>query len=187
MQANGQVFKRNDLGSGLSLPESFASYDHDTSSWRTSGLSLFGGWMQYSESFPRAGMMRNGNVYQLPPLVPRTSGTGSGSWPTPMSRDWKGLTRALNEKGQSGDKSGQIYRGTWGASLPDAVNRWPTPTGRDWKGPGQGRIRNGKLQTDTLDRAVQHRTGTGQLNPTWVEWLMGYPSGWTDLKDSETL
>ena len=25
----------------------------------------------------------------------------------------------------------------------------------------------------------------GQLNPTWVEWLMGYPEGWTDLKDYE--
>jgi hypothetical protein len=21
------------------------------------------------------------------------------------------------------------------------------------------------------------------LNPTWVEWLMGYPEGYTDLKD----
>ena len=28
---------------------------------------------------------------------------------------------------------------------------------------------------------------TGQLNPAWVEWLMGYPMGWTELKDSETL
>jgi len=27
---------------------------------------------------------------------------------------------------------------------------------------------------------------TGQLNPAWVEWLMGYPIGWTELKDSET-
>ncbi|MFA5165395.1 MAG: hypothetical protein WC481_07520 [Candidatus Omnitrophota bacterium] len=25
----------------------------------------------------------------------------------------------------------------------------------------------------------------GQLNPTWVEWLMGYPLGWTDLNASE--
>jgi DNA (cytosine-5)-methyltransferase 1 len=24
---------------------------------------------------------------------------------------------------------------------------------------------------------------SGQLNPNWVEWLMGYPTGWTDLKD----
>lgn len=22
----------------------------------------------------------------------------------------------------------------------------------------------------------------GQLNPDWVEWLMGWPIGWTDLK-----
>jgi len=28
----------------------------------------------------------------------------------------------------------------------------------------------------------RHRLG-GSLNPTWVEWLMGYPEGWTDLKD----
>jgi len=26
---------------------------------------------------------------------------------------------------------------------------------------------------------------TGQLNPAWVEWLMGYPMGWTELKDLE--
>ena len=25
----------------------------------------------------------------------------------------------------------------------------------------------------------------GQLNPTWVEWLMGFPLGWTDLSASE--
>ena len=24
----------------------------------------------------------------------------------------------------------------------------------------------------------------GQLNPTWVDWLMGYPVGWTDLRAS---
>jgi DNA (cytosine-5)-methyltransferase 1 len=27
---------------------------------------------------------------------------------------------------------------------------------------------------------------TGRLNPTWVEWLMGFPLGWTDLEDLET-
>ena len=34
--------------------------------------------------------------------------------------------------------------------------------------------------------AEKENLTSGQLNPTWVEWLMGYPSGWTDLKVSET-
>lgn len=28
-------------------------------------------------------------------------------------------------------------------------------------------------------------TADGQLNPEWVEWLMGWPIGWTDLKPLE--
>ena len=65
---------------------------------------------------------------------------------------------------------------------------WPTPATRDHKGGYQGgRMRNGKVSWDTLDVAVQYtdnqsKTG-GQLNPQWVEWLMGYPEGWTELKD----
>ena len=27
----------------------------------------------------------------------------------------------------------------------------------------------------------------GKLNPTWTEWLMGWPLGWTDLKQLETV
>ncbi len=34
----------------------------------------------------------------------------------------------------------------------------------------------------TLNEAV----GLGPLNPTWVEWLMGFPSGWTDSSPSVT-
>ncbi len=26
----------------------------------------------------------------------------------------------------------------------------------------------------------------GSLNPEWVEWLMGFPIGWTDCGPSET-
>ena len=31
----------------------------------------------------------------------------------------------------------------------------------------------------------QHNTETKVLNPTWVEGLMGYPHGWTDLGNEE--
>ncbi len=42
-----------------------------------------------------------------------------------------------------------------------------------------------KRQKD-IQMAIYLETGSGALNPTWVEWLMGFPIGWTDLKHSET-
>jgi len=75
---------------------------------------------------------------------------------------------------------------TYGANLSDQVRHWPTPSARDHKGGYQGgRIRNGKVSFDTLDVAAQHHSGdknkVGHLNPEWVEWLMGVPTGWTGL------
>jgi len=35
--------------------------------------------------------------------------------------------------------------------------------------------------------SMKARNGNdGYSNPEWVEWLMGFPIGWTDLEDSET-
>ena len=34
-----------------------------------------------------------------------------------------------------------------------------------------------------LGRWVHQEKATGSLNPPWVEWLMGFPEGWTDLED----
>jgi hypothetical protein len=46
--------------------------------------------------------------------------------------------------------------------------------------------KNGRdRSSDRLDHAVMASDG-GHLNPQWVEWLMGFPIGWTDLKHSET-
>ena len=58
---------------------------------------------------------------------------------------------------------------------------WPTPRSRDWKGQTQ---RGTDAPGDGICNAL-NVTG-GQLNPTWVEWLMGFPIGWTDLEASET-
>ena len=60
----------------------------------------------------------------------------------------------------------------------DHMQMWPTPAARDWKS-GRGRQENG--HTPQLPEVMG-----GQLNPLFVEWLMGYPEGWTDLKDLET-
>ena len=130
---------------GENMRESFASYDLDTSSWRTSALSLFGGSTLFSETWPRSGMMRNGTCCRLQPLAPHTGENGSGLWPTPRASEWKGT-------GPLGSKSHKH-----------------------------------RLDRGYLDATVQERgQRTGKLNPTWIEWLMGYPLGWTDLEDSAT-
>jgi hypothetical protein len=69
---------------------------------------------------------------------------------------------------------------------------WPTPTSRDWKDVTDPRTWNcteDRDRFDQLGRAVFKdgtATGGGALNPTWVEWLMGFPLGWTALDASET-
>src|SRR5579872_2410945 len=55
---------------GRSTPDLLASFDPDTSSWRTSQTSLFGGYTEFSETWSRSGMMRRGTAFLLPPLVP---------------------------------------------------------------------------------------------------------------------
>ena len=52
---------------------------------------------------------------------------------------------------------------------------WPTPTAQDAKNNG------GPSQHNRNTKPLNAEVG-GSLNPQWVEWLMGYPSGWTDLK-----
>tara|TARA_R100000315_G_C5196838_1_gene115331 strand:- start:102 stop:917 length:816 start_codon:yes stop_codon:yes gene_type:complete len=59
---------------------------------------------------------------------------------------------------------------------------FPTPTANE---DAAGKP-TGKMQRMLGNCQEVRNTGTGTLNPNWVEWLMGYPIGWTDLKDSET-
>lgn len=75
---------------GSSSPVAFASFDHDTCSWRTSQLCLDGALTEYSGRWPRSGTMRSGTAYRLRALVPRNFGRGCSSWQTPTCRDAKG-------------------------------------------------------------------------------------------------
>jgi len=61
-----------------------------------------------------------------------------------------------------------------------AASQWPTPTVQDAEkdgGPGQY-----ERHSIPLNAAVKDSPQVGgQLNPAWVEPLMGFPQGWTDL------
>lgn len=115
-----------------------------------------------------SGTMRNGRLSQHKRSAPRTEGRDSGLWPTPA------VCGNYNRKGLS--KSS-------GDGLATAVRTWPTPTARDWKS-GASNLHG--VNARPLNEVV-HRETPGPLNPTWVEWLMGFPIGWTDLSVSAML
>jgi hypothetical protein len=153
-------------------------------------------------TWPRSGMTAAGRCWELPTLVPRTDATDSGSWPTPTSTLGTKGGRVTPSKAREGGTLIEALsaRTTWptphgmskdgrsngpsGNELGRAVNQslrtWPTPVHSEARQGMQIR-REGKKGTQT---SLTTEVG-GSLNPTWVEWLMGWPLGWTDLKPWE--
>ena len=192
---------------------SLATFDRVSSSWKTAQLSLLGDSEQSSVIWPRSGMTAGGQCWELPTLGRRIRGTDCGLWPTPVTA-YDGRTQdawvAAKARAKVKHSAGQYGKGTGAPGMMDlqrAVKMWPTPTvcgnhnrkgasktsgdglatkvyatptARDW--------RSGKASQATMDRnsrPLSEQIG-GSLNPTWVEWLMGWPLGWSDLKPLET-
>jgi hypothetical protein len=89
-EINSALKEGRSRDSGEKCYESFARYDLMSSSWRTSQLCLDGTLAEFSETWPRAGWMQSGNVYQREPLVPLTSVIESSWLPTPTHSDYRG-------------------------------------------------------------------------------------------------
>ena len=196
---------------GKNTPELLANFDPATSSWRTSQRCLVEGWTSFSETWPRSGTMQSGIAFQLQPLVRLTDAIEYGLWPTPAASDVadrdipkrphitkNGTLRHLNEGGIQSQ-----------VRLSQSVKLWPTLAAVDAIGTGRTFPRKDnpkagmglrgmvtaiamKFNTPrTTPRSAREYDGVsplgnGGLNPTWVEWLMGFPLGWTDCGDSVT-
>ncbi len=59
---------------------------------------------------------------------------------------------------------------------------WATPQARDYR-TGQAKRWDNPERSRNLNDQAAKSEGGGQLNPRWVEWLMGYPSNYTYLED----
>ena len=96
--------------------------------------------------------------------------------PTPTARDGSGVR----------GKAAQERKGNPIDTIPIYVQKFPTPQSNDAKNAvvrhrtkSQQVMLGGTIATDNPELIG------GQLNPTWVEWLMGWPLGMTDLKPLE--
>jgi hypothetical protein len=64
---------------------------------------------------------------------------------------------------------------------------WPTPTSNDSKPAGKVEVLEyrSSRRRNTTNRlraaATEPDQIGGALNPTWVELLMGFPAGWTEV------
>jgi DNA (cytosine-5)-methyltransferase 1 len=70
--------------------------------------------------------------------------------------------------------------------LASAVKIWPTPNASDHiqRKTSKSWAQQGRVNYVLSNPEITGVTG-GALNPMWVEWLMGWPLGWTDLKPLE--
>ena len=108
-------------------------------------------------------------------------------WPTPdaSQRGARSQDLIINESTVKRRNSGQKR----GIDLQTAVKvnhiKWPTPTTRDYKGARspEAMAKTGRNpDTNSLCDATENKDIQGKLNADWVEWLMGFPVGWSDLK-----
>jgi hypothetical protein len=188
----GQDSPASDRDFGANTPALLTSCGPATLSPKMSRPFALADWSKCSGRSLRSGMMRSGIVCPLPTLAPLTAGIGCGSWPTPTATLGKdGPERKLTGKdGGPVEPNARMYdeRGNHvPLTLDRAVRWWPTPTVQDSEntaGPSQFRRNTLPLNAAVcVDENGTHRPG-GLLNPTWVEWLMGYPLGWTALDAS---
>ena len=173
--------KGREAGFTLKSSDLLATFDQDSSSWRTSQACLVAlvnnqgnGLAEFSETWPASGLMRNGKTYQRQPWALPIAENASGLWPTPR--------KSMMPNSNAFIAAGKID------SLVTMVRFWPTPTTCMSKGSSlksltrkDGRDRS----SDRLDHAVMALHG-GKLNPPWVEWLMGFPIDHSALPPLET-
>lgn len=158
---------------------------------------------EYSETWPKMGIVRDGFAMALEMLGRPTRGKESLSWRTPEAGDSANRVFAVNSRGEP----------KLSAQVKVPAGWWPTPTTQEVEHPtaeltktGRRKSRNGENShslgladsvkmwptphsTCSTGPGKQGRQGgenlqtaaQGQLNPAWVTLLMGFPPGWLDI------
>lgn len=152
--------KASEAACGNKWQGSWVKWDRDTSSWKTHQLSLLGGLEPFLETWPKWGIMLDGECYTEPTLEQSTNGRESGLLPTPCAQDWQPICWARAEKLAQGLRGREKNAKGGCANLQDSL-------AAAW----------------LMERKLKERPERGKMpraNPCYWEYLMELPSGWTD-------
>ena len=192
----------NEADSGEKWQGLLARFDQDTLSWKTAQPLSQKDSGRFSEIWPRWGMMRDGDASALNipahlmgatefGLLRRrnrdnqyakqtTDGSAIGAPHQSLAAD------ATTENGsastaENGPTRFIMKNGT--AARSAAPPMWPTPqANEDAAGTPAGKMQRMLGNHPAVRGNSPEEWKTGTLNPTWVEWLMGWPLGWTALE-----
>jgi hypothetical protein len=139
-------------------------------------------------------MVVAGQLYRLRTLGRITGGSGCGSWLTPSTEDHKSDgPKALAHYQRNAEDGTPIPTSYQRLRNQVAAKTWPTPKGSpsgpdyaraEREGSGGDDLATAEKNSRPLNEVVtaaEQKAG-GSLNPEFVEWLMGWPRGWTDVQ-----
>lgn len=102
-----------------------------------------------------------------------------GSWSTPRAHDWKGADLAREENRSGARHAGDDLATAVERDRITTVGMFTTPKTSP-SGPDFAREnREGSRGDDLVTQVAKMDGSAALLNPDWVEWLMGWPIGWT--------
>ena len=201
--------------SGRKCGESYAKLNHDGFWVKTSQdsvqVKLDNSSEEYSETWPRWGIMSGGVAGRLRMLERHTTENGSSLLPTCRSREAgnyqyangnhnkpiltlsgkiAGMLPTLNTcDATMGQLKGKEFTGNKHAmKLEQAINMLPTITCNTGKNTSPGINFDKREVKCHLDGVFMNQIGKKNglvLQPAFAEWMMGFPEGWTALNASE--
>jgi DNA (cytosine-5)-methyltransferase 1 len=173
-QEKAQESMESEAECGEKWRASFTKYDLNSCLWKTHQCSLLGDLDEFLETWPQWGLMRDGECWEQIPLVRLIDETEFGLQPNNENFFHTPNTTGLD--GESNSRKALRKR------------LMPTPVCQDSRH-AQTRHLNPdcKHWESNLGEVFVAETGIPKMPASFVESMMGWPLGWTDLKPLVTV
>jgi len=160
------------------------SYSQERLSWRTCQLSLFEGLEQYLDRYPKSGTMRNGVLYERVISEPLIRERDGFVLPTPTANEAKNNPYTSSQWKRNSSLNVEIARMFLPTPTCHEIKQEPNLESQwiRWEKHKVGSmlgIQVCRQMNITKEEAIGKAF---QLHPHFVEEMMGFPIGWTELQ-----